>query len=318
MSRTRNTENLPPQAPFSVPTPKMLMRIAQGLLISGRAMAVFAPDDSIHLATEGFRALYNMPPGPQTFESLMRHCWQTGRGPHIETEDIESWLAAANALRRSQPVREFEVDMIDGRWFWISEATLPDGWLIVSIANITSVKRRELRLATDRDAAITAAETDHLTGLYNRGATMTRFSRLVERAQRSQEVFSVVLIDLDHFKSVNDHFGHDAGDQVLVHFAASASAALRERDIIGRVGGEEFLILMPGANLAQSCAIVERLQAHVRDQRISLNGVTLRYTFSAGIAEWRDGLTTDSLYKGADQALYAAKDAGRNLIGRAG
>ncbi|MFT4077166.1 MAG: diguanylate cyclase [Asticcacaulis sp.] len=314
----QNTKSLPAEAPLSAPTPDMIVRIAQGLLISGRGMAVFAPDDSICLATEGFRALYDMQPGPQTFDSLMRHCWQTGRGPRIETQDIDAWLAKAKTRRRSEPVREFEVDMVDGRWFWISEATLPDGWMILSVANITSVKRREFRLTTDRDAAITAAETDHLTGLFNRGATMKRFNALVDHATGTNDIFSAVLIDLDHFKSINDRFGHDAGDQVLVHFATSAAAALRERDIIGRVGGEEFLILMPGANLKQSCAVIERLQAHLRDQRIAFGGVTLRYTFSAGVAQWYRGLSPDQLYREADQALYAAKDAGRNLIGRAG
>lgn len=318
MSRRQNTENLSSEEPLLTPTPDMIVRIAQGLLISGRSMAVFAPDDTIRLATEGFRTLYDMQPGAQTFDSLMRHCWQTGHGPRIDTDDIDAWLAAAHLKRRSQPVREFEVDMTDSRWFWISEATLPDGWLILSVADITSVKRREFRLATDRDAAITAAETDHLTGLYNRGATMKRFQKLVERASATHETFCAVLIDLDHFKSINDRFGHDAGDQVLVHFATSASAGLRGRDILGRVGGEEFLILMPGADMSQACAIVERLQAHVWDQRISLNGVVLRYTFSAGVAQWRHGETMDQLYREADQALYAAKDAGRNLIGRAG
>jgi len=305
-------------APAVIASPDILMRIAQGLLVSGRGMAVFAPDDRIHFASEGFVALYDMPPGPQTFDSLMRHCWSTGRGPRITTDSIDTWLAAAHAKRRSQPVREFEVDMVDGRWLWISEATLPDGWVVLSVADITSVKRREFRLATDRDAALTAAETDHLTGLLNRGAMMKRFNLLVDRAITSNEVFCAVLIDLDHFKSINDRFGHDAGDQVLIHFATSATAALRKRDMMGRVGGEEFLILTPGANLPKTCTIVERLQAHVRDQRISLNGVTLRYTFSAGVAQWHRGMTVDQLYREADQALYAAKDAGRNLIGRAG
>jgi diguanylate cyclase (GGDEF)-like protein len=262
-------------------------------------------------------ALYDVQPGDQTFNTIMRHCWESGLGPRIETDDIDDWLERANAKRRSEAVRQFEVDMVDGRWLLISETTLADDWIILSVADLTTVKRREFRLASDRDAAITASETDHLTGLFNRGATMTRFGHLVDRAVKSGEVFSAVLIDLDHFKSINDRFGHDCGDRVLAHFAASAGAVLRDRDIIGRVGGEEFLILMPGANINQACAVVERLQASLSGQRLTLRDVIVRYGFSAGVAEWARGKTPDALYREADQALYAAKNAGRNRVRRA-
>ena len=311
------TEAPSSRADLAVPSLDVMVRIAEGLLAAGTAMAVFEPDDSLHFASSGFMALYDVQPGSQTFNTVMRHCWHSGHGPRIDTDDIEAWLKRANAKRRSELVRQFEVDMIDGRWLWISETTLKDGWLILSVADFTAVKRREFRLESDRDAAITASETDHLTGLFNRGATMTRFGHLVDRAINSEEVFSAVLIDLDHFKSINDRFGHDCGDQVLAHFAASAGAVLRDRDILGRVGGEEFLILMPGANTQQACAVVERLQAYLRDERLILRDVIVRYTFSAGVAEWERGKTSDMLYRDADQALYAAKNAVRNMVRRA-
>ena len=305
------------RADLVLPSLDILVRIAEGLLAAGTAMAVFSPQDRLHFASSGFMELYDVQPGAQTFDTLMRHCWQSGHGPRIDTDDIEGWLERANTKRRSQLVRQFEVDMIDGRWLWISETTLKDGWIILSVADFTAVKRREFRLESDRDAAITASETDHLTGLFNRGATMTRFGHVVDRAMGSGEVFSAVLIDLDHFKSINDRFGHDYGDQVLVHFATSAGAVLRDRDILGRVGGEEFLILMPGANMNQACAVVERLQAYLNDQRLTLRDVIVRYSFSAGVAEWARGKTPDMLYRDADQALYAAKNAGRNMVRRA-
>jgi diguanylate cyclase (GGDEF)-like protein len=132
------------------------------------------------------------------------------------------------------------------------------------------------------------------------------------------ELFSAVLIDLDRFKAINDRYGHDAGDRVLAHFAACAKKVLRERDILGRVGGEEFLIIMPGASREQAHTVIERLQAHVRRQHITLGGVTVSYTFSAGIAEWERSKTLDGLYHEADQALYMAKHAGRNQVKLAG
>lgn len=298
--------------------PEIIARLGEGLIAGGTALALFTPQDDLHFVTPGFRALYDVQPGPQTFNSMMRHCWETGSGPAIDTTDIEAWLASANTKRRRDINRQFEIDISDGRWMWVSETLLDDGWIVVIITDFTSIKRREFRLKSDRDAAITASETDHLTGLYNRGATMLRFGHLVDRAITTGEVFSTILIDLDQFKAINDRFGHDGGDQVLVHFASCATQGLRERDILGRVGGEEFLIIMPGATSAQACTVIERLQAHLRDQRLTLEGVVLRYTFSAGIAEWKRSKTLDSLYREADQALYAAKNAGRNQVKLAG
>jgi diguanylate cyclase (GGDEF)-like protein len=298
--------------------PEIIARLGEGLISGGTALALFTPQDDLHFATPGFMALYDVQPGPQTFNSMMRHCWETGCGPAIDTTDIDAWLAGANTKRRREINRQFEIDISDGRWMWISETMLDDGWIVLIITDFTSIKRREFRLQSDRDAAITASETDHLTGLYNRGATMSRFARLIERAITTGEIFSAILIDLDEFKAINDRFGHDGGDQVLVHFAACATESLRERDILGRVGGEEFLIIMPGATSTQACTVIERLQARLRDQRLALEGVAMRYTFSAGIAEWRRPKTLDTLYREADQALYAAKNAGRNQVKMAG
>lgn len=299
-------------------TPQLLMRLGEGLLNSGTMLALFAPDDSLNFASPEFVTLYDIQSGPQTFNSIIRHCHQARVGPLIESDDIERWLAAANAKRRSRALRKFEIDMVDGRWMYAIETTFDDQWILTAVTDFTAVKHKEFNLRTARDAAITASETDHLTGLYNRGATMKRLNAILERMQKSGQIFSIVLVDLDHFKMINDHFGHDGGDHVLVHFAACIRNVLRERDVTGRVGGEEFLFIMPGANARQARTVVERLQAHLRDQRLKLGEVNLRYTFSAGIAEWCEGKTVAGLYKEADIALYAAKAAGRDQVRQAG
>lgn len=293
-------------------TPQLLMRLGEGLLHSGTMLALFAPDDTLQFATPDFVRLYDVQPGPQTFDSIMRHChvWKTG--PLIETDDIDAWLAAANTKRRSKTVRKFEVDMIDGRWMYAIETTFDDDWVLVAVTDFTAVKHKEFTLRTARDEAIAASETDHLTGLFNRGAAMKRFGSILDRAAQGGQMFSIVVLDLDHFKMINDHFGHDGGDQVLVHFSGCMRDVLRDRDVTGRVGGEEFLFVMPGASGDQAGTVVERLRAHLRDQRLKIGDVTLRYTFSAGIAEWEPGKTLQGLYRDADQALYAAKAAGRD------
>ncbi|WP_081606783.1 GGDEF domain-containing protein [Asticcacaulis benevestitus] len=298
--------------------PETIAHIGEGMLAAGIAMALFTPRETLHFATPGFIELYDIQPGQQSLASILRHCAETGVGPVFEADDIEPWLVKNREELRHGGSLHFEVAMRDGRWVLGTKTQLSDGWIVLVITDFTAVKRREFRLESDRDAALIAAETDHLTGIYNRGATMVRFGRLVERATKTGEVFSAVLIDLDMFKAINDQHGHDGGDQVLVHFAACATQALRERDILGRVGGEEFLIIMPGATRKQAHTVIERLQAHVRDQRLILGGATLRYTFSAGIAEWKRSKTLDGLYHEADQALYAAKHAGRNQVKLAG
>ena len=293
-------------------TPELLMRLGEGLLSSGTMLALFAPDDSLNFATPDFLRLYDVQPGHQTFGSVMRHCYAHKTGPLIETDDIDAWLEAANIKRRSRSLRKFEVDMVDGRWMYAIETRFDDDWVLLAVTDYTAVKHKEATLRTARDEAIVASETDHLTGLFNRGAAMKRFGAILDRAVQAGQDFSVVLLDLDHFKMINDHFGHDGGDQVLVHFAGCMRNALRDRDVTGRVGGEEFLIVMPGASVSQASGMVERLRAHLRDQRLKVGDVTLRYTFSAGIAGWQPGKTLQGLYRDADQALYAAKSAGRD------
>jgi diguanylate cyclase len=293
-------------------TPQLLMRLGEGLLNSGTMLALFAPDDSLNFATPDFLKLYDVQPGRQSFDSIMRHCHASKTGPLIDADDIEAWLESANVKRRSRALRKFEVDIVDGRWMYAIETTFDDGWVLVAVTDFTAVKYKELTLRTARDEAIVASETDNLTGLFNRGAAMKRFGSVLDRAVHTEPGFSIVLIDLDHFKMINDHFGHDGGDQVLIHFAGCMREVLRDRDVIGRVGGEEFLFVMPGASATQAATVVERLRAYLRDQRLKVGDITLRYTFSAGIAEWKPGMTPQSLYKDADQALYAAKSAGRD------
>lgn len=299
-------------------TPDVLLRLGQGLVDSGTLLAIFAPDDSLQFASPDFMALYDIQPGRQTFDSILRHCYVHKTGPLIESNDIDAWLDRAKAKRRSQPVRKFEVDMIDGRWMFMCETLFADNWLFLAITDITAFKRKVFHLRDARDAAIQAAETDPLTALANRAAMTRRFNDLVEYSKAFNDVFSLVLIDLDRFKMINDSFGHDAGDRVLVHFAEQMRVVLRDRDVVGRIGGEEFMLFMHGASGEQAYAVVERLQAQLRDQKLRLRELVLRYTFSAGIAQWAPGKTLDTLYHEADQALYAAKHAGRDQIRQAG
>lgn len=154
--------------------------------------------------------------------------------------------------------------------------------------------------------------TDPLTGLANRACLNQHLEQETQRARRAGTPFSVVLLDLDHFKRVNDELGHLTGDRVLVTFANVARTTVRGQDVVGRWGGEEFLVLCPGTSLDQAGKLAERLCRMVREHDFATGR---RHTVSAGIAALSDDDTVDSLLNRADLALYQAKDGGRDQVG---
>ncbi|WP_247875490.1 diguanylate cyclase [Azospirillum sp. TSH100] len=156
------------------------------------------------------------------------------------------------------------------------------------------------------------ANLDPLTGLLNRRAFMERGAALLEEGWRLSRPVSVLMVDADHFKAVNDGFGHQAGDDVLRTLADILKSAVRGGDLIGRLGGEEFAIILPGADGADADRIAERLLADVRQAQVPVAGRMLAITVSIGISVTRRRSTLDDLLAAADRALYAAKTAGRD------
>jgi len=147
-----------------------------------------------------------------------------------------------------------------------------------------------------------------LTGLYNRRFADEALGRLIAEARRGR-TFSLAAFDLDGFKRLNDTLGHAAGDDVLVDFARLLRAGLRGADIPVRMGGDEFLILLPGTGLAQAILVVERLRAAVRERRWGAPAALV--TVSCGIAQWAEGQSAEGLLQSADRSLYIAKRAQR-------
>lgn len=153
------------------------------------------------------------------------------------------------------------------------------------------------------------SRTDTLTGLANRASLNERLADEWNRFQRHGRALSLILLDLDHFKTVNDELGHLAGDTVLTGFAQLARATLRAEDMAGRWGGEEFLVICPETEGPQAKALAERLCQAMRSHDFATGR---RHTVSAGIATMRPGDSLDALISRADTALYAAKDSGRD------
>jgi diguanylate cyclase (GGDEF)-like protein len=155
------------------------------------------------------------------------------------------------------------------------------------------------------------ANNDSLTGLPNKRATEDTFKRMIAQAQRSVAPLSVAMLDLDHFKKINDQFGHGKGDEVLAAVGAAIDEVLRESDFAGRFGGEEFLILLPDTGIDGAARLAERLRESIAT--IAIAGIDRGITASLGLAELIEhGGTPAGLLREADRALYAAKAAGRN------
>lgn len=166
------------------------------------------------------------------------------------------------------------------------------------------------------EESVEMAITDGLTGLHNRRYMETHLKTLVSAAESSGRPLSVLVADIDFFKKVNDTYGHDAGDAVLREFAARFRRNTRGIDLACRLGGEEFMIIMPETDIGRAFQVGERLRACIAAEPFEINAETqLRVTASVGIASFaRTGDTPGTLFKRADQALYAAKREGRNRV----
>ena len=166
-----------------------------------------------------------------------------------------------------------------------------------------------------RAELIRLAERDELTGLLNRRAIVRKAVELLTRARESKGTLIIGLIDLDHFKSINDRFGHAVGDQFLQRFAAALRTSLHTREIFGRYGGEEFLVLFPDATMEQARQSAERLRANLHEQRLRVDDQDVAVTLSLGLASYEAGdVLFDQIARRADIALYVAKTQGRDRI----
>jgi diguanylate cyclase (GGDEF)-like protein len=170
------------------------------------------------------------------------------------------------------------------------------------------------RLMLAKEALRREAAHDGLTSLWNRKSIIEVLDRELQRAERDHTTLGVIMIDVDHFKAINDSRGHAAGDTVLCIIASGIAAMVRPYDSVGRYGGEEFLIVAPGCGLAETWDLAERVRGHVAGCNIMAGGSSVQVSLSLGIATGQSAADMEKLLHAADSALYQAKNAGRNRV----
>lgn len=198
-----------------------------------------------------------------------------------------------------------------------------------SLADLAALVERELELRSMNASQLDLQKKnkslrrksliDPLIGTWNRGAIMRILTIEAIRCDKAGQPLSLIVADLDYFKKINDTYGHPAGDAVLVKAASRLRSCIRPQEALGRYGGEEFLIVLPGSSHTTAMAVAERMRAAIASQPEVIAGATLNLTISAGVASTDvfPSATTEELISRADMALYVAKDRGRNQVVKA-
>lgn len=188
--------------------------------------------------------------------------------------------------------------------------------LVARVATQLRRKRYADLLRNNVQASIEMAVVDQLTGLHNRRYLELHLAALLDNAVGRGKPLSLMILDIDHFKSVNDTYGHDAGDAVLKNFAARVKRVVRQGDLVCRLGGEEFVVVMPDTSIAVASVIAERVRAAVQGEQFAIDEASraIPVTVSAGLAESIGDANPDALFKRADKALYRSKSSGRNRV----
>lgn len=248
----------------------------------------------------------------KTFSQCMREAYEQERGLHFETEDIEDWLQRANNKRWKQIFRSFQVDLLNGRWFLVTEQVIGGRFLFVHATDITRTKALEQELRKTQSKLLEHAYKDELTSIPNRRAFIKRTTEEINKAHRNHNPLTLALFDVDHFKRINDRFGHLAGDMVLQSLCHLVESQLRDYDIVARIGGEEFAIIFSDTGQEESTITVERIRTLIEKADFQFEDHVIHCTASFGVTKLKAEDSLESFMGRADKHLYLAKTKGRN------
>jgi diguanylate cyclase (GGDEF)-like protein len=274
-------------------------------------VVVLDKDRRAQFVNRAFRRFWRVPDeladGRQTFVKLMYH----GRGIKayaVSADKLGEYIARQLELIRAGDDRPLGMRLVNGEVVQFRCKSLPNGGRLLTYGNVSE-------LADQAEALERLACVDGLTGLNNRRHFLTLTESEWSRFQRYGRPLALLMIDIDFFKSVNDTYGHDAGDAVLKAVSEALHKNKRTSDIAGRLGGEEFALLLPEATMDRAIAAGERYRGLIGGRPIIAMGRQISVTVSIGASVAEPGMSGfDELLKRADVALYAAKESGRNRV----
>ena len=226
----------------------------------------------------------------------------------VPDSEIETFVASRMAMVRSGDPKPIDVPLADGRTLRAQCTMMPDGGRMLTYTNVTDFVEHTQILQQ-------FATTDGMTGVYNRRHFMTLAESEFDRYQRYQRPLSLLAFDIDRFKSINDNYGHHAGDLAIQHLCAICNEAKRTSDIFARLGGDEFALLLPETEPEQAMIVAERLRQGVVRHSLAVDGARINMTVSIGLAPAiLSQSSVAALMKAADEALYTAKRRGCNCV----
>lgn len=296
---------------------KMIGGLLSALSTTPVAVCLCDENDAIQYINAAFRRRFfaDLSGLRDDFVGSLVAAIRSGLGVRLQTTSTEAFHATAREIRRTLTDRyAFAVDFTDGTWWWVNDCKLPNGWILTVASDISKIKDEESRLRDAHADAIKQAQTDALTGISNRRSGMERAVAALAEFHANRLPLTIALLDIDHFKKINDTFGHAVGDEVLVHFARCLRSMVSADDHVSRLGGEEFMVVMPETSASRAQARIERIMAALGPVEIGSGAPKVDYAFSAGLATARPMDDLKSLCGRADQALYEAKAKGRGQI----
>jgi diguanylate cyclase (GGDEF)-like protein/PAS domain S-box-containing protein len=250
----------------------------------------------------------------------------------LETKIISNNIKSISSFaeleenRKNGDVNKWQADYLvrtkDGRKVWLTDVSYPwfdeTGKIIGSIGSLRDISDRVRAEESSKEELIRMAHTDILTGIANRRTFFDSIDKELKRTLRSENNFSILLIDVDFFKNVNDTYGHAAGDKVLIEISQVMQSCIRDTDLLARIGGEEFGVFLPDTSEAGAYWVADRICTTVAKHNFFLNDsiMPVHCTVSIGVSSNGSNhqITPAELYKNADARLYIAKNTGRNQV----
>lgn len=292
--------------------------VMESLKSSHDGFGIYDKNDVLIFCNEALARHFCLTPeqaNGKTFSEMLTYLHDSYHGLAIAKDEIHDFVKKAHKLPTGTESFTYESNIFKGKHLLVSEVLASNGELFVYTSDITKLKQTEIALREALAKVEKQAATDSLTGISNRRHFFQEAEGIFSCQQNTPVEAGLLSIDIDHFKKINDSHGHIAGDHVLRAFTDACTELLRSNDIFGRLGGEEFSVILPKSSLNRSLKVAERIRKMIERLDIRFKNTKITITASIGVAHSSvQGACLQTMLAEADKQLYIAKNSGRNKI----